>query len=230
MKTIGLIGGLSWKSTAEYFRIINEEVKMRLGGFHSAKLVLYSVDFFEIEEMQRENRWEEAARILSAAGRNVASAGADFALICANTMHKVFDEVQGELPIPLLHIVDAAAASIKNARLKTVALLGTKFTMEGNFYIGRLSEKHGLAVIVPEKDDRDALHRILYEELCLGTIQPESKKLLNSMIGRLQQRGAEGAILGCTELPMLIHQHSSLPLFDTTALHARAASELALKD
>ncbi len=231
MKTIGLIGGLSWESTAEYYRIANAEVKKRLGGFHSAKLVLHSVDFAEIEALQRAGRWAEAAQALLAAGRSIEAGGADFALICANTMHKVYDEVQSGLSIPLIHIVDVTARRIRAAGFGTVGLLGTRYTMEDTFFRDRLSRKHGISSLVPEKAERDALHEILYDELCLGELRPESKRTIRAMIAGLGARGAQGVILGCTELPLIVKAgDSELPLFDTTAIHALAAVDEALRD
>ena len=231
MKTIGLIGGLSWESTAEYYRIINEEIKKRLGGFHSAKLVLHSVDFAEIEVLQRGGRWADAAQALLAAGRSVESGGADFALICANTMHKVYDEVQSGLSIPLIHIVDVTARKIRAAGFETVGLLGTRYTMEDTFFRDRLARKHGITSLVPEREARDALHKILYDELCLGELRPESKQAIRAMIAGLGAGGAKGVILGCTELPLIVKAgDSDLPLFDTTAIHALAAVEEALRD
>ncbi len=231
MKTIGLIGGLSWESTAEYYRIINEAVKERLGGFHSAKLVLHSVEFADFEVMQREGRWNDAAAALAEAGRSVEAGGADFALICANTMHKVFDAVQSALAIPLIHIVDVTARKIRAAGFKTVGLLGTRYTMEDTFFRDRLARKHGIESLVPDKESRDALHKILYDELCLGELRPDSKLAIRAMIAGLGARGAQGVILGCTELPLIVKAgDSELPLFDTTAIHALAAVDEALRD
>lgn len=231
MKTIGLIGGLSWESTAEYYRICNEEVKRRIGGFHSAKLVMHSVDFAEIEVMQREGRWDDAAGALAEAGRSVESGGADFALICANTMHKVYDAVQSALSIPLIHIVDVTARKIREAGFATVGLLGTRYTMEDTFFRDRLARKHGIESLVPDMGARDTLHKILYDELCLGELRPESKLAIRAMIAGLGARGARGVILGCTELPLIVKAgDSELPLFDTTAIHALAAVDEALRD
>jgi aspartate racemase len=230
MKTIGLIGGLSWESTAEYYRVINEAVKARLGGFHSGRIVLHSVDFATIEVLQREGRWADAAEALIEAGRSVESGGADFALICANTMHKVYDEVQAGLSIPLIHIVDATARVIRAAGLRTVGLLGTRYTMEDDFYKDRLLRKHGLESLIPDKEDRDLLHKVLYEELCLGEIRQESRQAIRSMMSGLKERGAGGIILGCTELPLIVGpKDSELPLFDTTSIHALAAVEEAFR-
>ncbi len=230
MKTIGLIGGMSWESTLEYYRIINETVKEKVGGFHSAKMVLYSVDFAEVESMQHKGEWDKAAKFLVEAGRRVEKAGADFALLCTNTMHKVFDEVQRGVQIPLLHIADVTAKSILGKGLKRVGLLGTRFTMEDDFYRGRLARRHGIEVIIPGEDDRAAIHRILYSELCMGEIKDISKGTFQRIIASLEAGGAEGIILGCTEIPLLVEQRDyGLPLIDTTALHARAAVDLALE-
>jgi aspartate racemase len=231
MKTIGLIGGLSWESTAEYYRIINEAVKERLGGFHSGRIVLHSVDFATIEVLQREGRWGDAAEALIEAGRSVESGGADFALICANTMHKVYDEVRAGLSIPLIHIVDATARKIRAAGLRTVGLLGTRYTMEDDFYKDRLLRKHGLESLIPDKEERDLLHKVLYEELCLGEIRPESRQAIRAMMAGLKDRGAGGIILGCTELPLIVGaKDSELPLFDTTSIHALAAVNEAFRN
>ena len=231
MKTIGLIGGLSWESTAEYYRVINEAVKERLGGFHSARMVLHSVDFADIEVLQKEGRWEDAAEALLEAGRSIEAGGADFGLICANTMHKVYDRVRAGLSIPLIHIVDVTAMKIRAAGLKTVGLLGTRYTMEDDFYKSRLARKHGIESLIPDKEDRDLLHKTLYEELCLGDIRPESRRAIREMMAKLGKRGARGIILGCTELPLIIKPgDSDLPLFDTTSIHALAAVDEALGD
>lgn len=230
MKTIGLIGGLSWESTVEYYRVINEAVKERLGGFHSARLVMHSVDFASIEVLQREGRWADAAAALIEAGRSVESGGADFALICANTMHKVYDEVRAGLSIPLIHIVDATARKIRASGMKTIGLLGTRYTMEDDFYKDRLSRKHGIESLIPGKEERDLLHRVLYEELCLGAIRPESRLAIRGMMAGLKGLGAQGIVLGCTELPLIVGPgDSDLPLFDTTSIHALAAVEEALR-
>lgn len=230
MKTIGLIGGMSWESTMEYYRLINESVKEKLGGLHSAKCVLCSVDFAEVAELQRHGQWPEAARLLVGAARSVEKAGADLLLICTNTMHKLADTVQAGIGIPLLHIVDATAEKVKQAGLHRVGLLGTRFTMEDDFYRGRLMSQFGLEVTIPDPGDREAVHRIIYEELCLGTARPESKAQLAGIMSRLVEMGAEGIILGCTELGLLIRaEDCRVPLFDTTRVHALAAVEQALK-
>lgn len=229
MKTIGLIGGMSWESSLEYYRLINELVKARLGSLHSARSVMVSVDFAEIEALQHTGRWAEAAQILIEAARHLEAAGADFIVICTNTMHKVADEIQASVPLPLLHIADATAERIKAAGLKRIGLLGTRFTMEEDFYVGRLVQRHGLDVIVPDPVEREDIHRVIYDELCLGITRDESKARYASIIEQLIERGAQGVILGCTEIGLLIQQaDSAVPLFDTTRLHAEAAVEFAL--
>ncbi len=229
MKTIGLIGGMSWESSIEYYRIVNQTVKEKLGGVHSAKCVMVSVDFDEIETMQREGRWDQATQAMSMAAKQVQSGGADFVLICTNTMHKMAPEVEDAIDIPLLHIADATAQAIKAQGLHRVGLLGTKFTMEGEFYRGRLETRHGLEVLVPEAREREIVHRIIYDELVLGEIKPASRKQYQTIIEKLTTAGAQGIILGCTEIGLLVKQADSpVPLFDTTLLHATAAVELAL--
>ena len=220
---------MSWESTALYYRWINEMVNERLGGLHSAKIVLVSVDFQEIEELQHQGRWEEAGKALAQAARQVEAAGADFLVLCTNTMHKVAPEIEAAIRIPLLHIADATAERIKQAGLTTVGLLGTKFTMEQEFYAGRLREKHGLSVLVPPPGDREIIHRVIYEELVRGIIRDESRAEFLRIIADLHARGAEGIIEGCTEIVTLVQQkHTSIPLFDTTAIHAQRAVEWAL--
>jgi aspartate racemase len=230
MKTIGMIAGMSWESSLEYYRLVNEGVKAGLGGLHSAKCVLVSVDFAEIEVLQREGRWDEATQEMIDVARQVQAGGADFLLICTNTMHKMAEEVQASIDIPLLHIADAAAEAIKARGLRKVGLLGTRFTMEENFYRGRLAEKYGLEVLIPTDADRAIVHRVIYEELVLGTIVPASKVEYQRIIESLINQGAEGIILGCTEIGLLIKDEDSrVPLFDTTSIHAQAAVEMALK-
>lgn len=229
MKTIGLIGGMSWESTVPYYRQINETIKERLGGLHSAKIVLYSVDFHEIERHQHAENWEAAGAILADAARSLEAAGADFLVLCTNTMHKVASGIEAAVAIPLLHIADPTATEIKRAGHSTVGLLGTRFTMEQAFYRDRLSERHGLRVIVPDSDDRETVHRIIYEELCLGVVNPESRSEYRRIMRMLASQGAQAIILGCTEISLLVNQQGSeIPLFDTTAIHARAAAEEAL--
>jgi aspartate racemase len=229
MKTIGLIGGMSWESSCEYYRIINETVKDRLGGLHSAKIIMVSVDFAEIEILQHEGRWGETARILIPAAQNVERGGGDFVLICTNTMHKVAEDVQKGIQIPLLHIADATADRIKSQGLNKVGLLGTKFTMEETFYKDRLIERHGLEIIIPTEPEREVVHRVIYDELCLGEIRGASKECYVQIMDRLVEEGAQGIILGCTEIGLLVCQEDSPgPLFDTTRIHAEAAVEYAL--
>ena len=230
MKTIGMIGGMSWESSLEYYRIINEAVKEQLGGLHSAKSLMYSVDFAEIEVLQREGRWQEATRAMVEAARSVEAGGADFLIICTNTMHKMADEVQESIAIPLLHIADATAEAIQGRGLQRVGLLGTRFTMEQDFYRGRLVEKYGLDVIIPDRAEREIVHRVIYDELVLGKIEPVSKAQYLRIIAGLAQAGAKGIILGCTEIGLLVSQaDSNLPLFDTTRIHALAAVQYALQ-
>lgn len=229
MKTIGLLGGMSWESTELYYRWINEETKRALGGLHSAPIALVSVDFQEIEALQHRGDWAAAAKMLAGKARQVEAAGADFLLICTNTMHKVAAEVETAIGIPLLHIADATATRIKAAGTNTVGLLGTKFTMEQDFYRGRL-EQQGLNVLVPSKNDREIVHRVIYDELCLGDIRPSSREKLVRIIEQLHTAGAEGIIEGCTEIVMLVQQeHTKVPLFDTTAIHAQEAVARALQ-
>jgi aspartate racemase len=230
MKVIGLIGGMSWESTAEYYRIINQKIKERLGGHHSGRILLYSVNFSEIEKLQREGRWEAATEFMCEAAMRVELGGADCILICTNTMHKMAAEVQKAITIPLLHIADATAMEIKKRGIGRVALLGTKYTMEEEFYKGRLRTRYGFEVIIPPEDDRNIINQTIYDELCLGKVEGESKKVFVRIIKNLKERGAEGVILGCTEISLLIKEKDSpLELFDTTAIHAQAAVDFALK-
>lgn len=229
MKTIGLLGGMSWESSAEYYRLLNELVRERLGGLHSARCVLYSVDFAEIEELQVAGEWEQAGELLAAAAKGVEAAGADLVLICTNTMHKVADQVQGALSVPLLHLADATADAVLGAGVRRVALLGTAFTMEQDFYRERLVS-WGLDVLVPGAEGRALVHRVIYEELCLGVVRDESRAAYQEVIADLVRDGAEGVILGCTEIELLIGQeHSEVPLFPTTRIHAEAAVAAALQ-
>jgi len=231
MKTIGLLGGMSWESTVPYYRIINQAVNERLGGLHSAKIVLYSVDFDGIERLQHAGEWEEAGDVLIDAARRLETAGADFLVLCTNTMHKLAPQIENALGIPLLHIADATAVAVREAAIDTIGLLGTRFTMEGEFYRGRLEKEHGLAVLVPGDDDRDTIHRVIYEELCHGRVLDASRERFVQIINRLVERGAEGIILGCTEIAMLTKgAPPAVPLFDTTAIHARKAVDWALAD
>ncbi|MDH6522755.1 aspartate racemase [Streptomyces sp. SAI-135] len=230
MKTIGLIGGMSWESTAEYYRLLNEFTRERLGGLHSARCVLYSVDFAEIEQMQVQRRWAEAAEILAEAARSLEAAGADLMLICTNTMHKVADAVEAAVSIPLLHLADATADAVRASGLSRVGLLGTAFTMEQDFYRGRL-EAGGLHVYIPGSEQRTVVHRIIYDELCLGVVKDESRAAYRKVMEDLVAFGAEGIILGCTEIELLIGPADSpVPVFPTARLHAAAAVDAALSD
>ncbi|MBT8356884.1 MAG: aspartate/glutamate racemase family protein [Desulfobacterales bacterium] len=229
MKTIGLLGGMSWESTVGYYRAINEGVKNSLGGLHSAKIILYSVDFDPIERLQHNGNWDGTAAILVEAALSIQSAGADFLLICTNTMHKVAPEIENAIKIPMLHIADATAEVLIDKSIKTVGLLGTKFTMEQEFYKGRLIQKYGLKVMVPNAEDRKIVHNIIYQELCLGQIIEKSKLEYVRIIKQLSNQGAEAVILGCTEIGMLVDQSDiDVKLIDTTATHAAKAVEYAL--
>ena len=228
MKTIGLLGGMSWESTASYYKEINEGVKGILGGLHSAKICLYSVDFNEIEKLQRKGCWDQTAKILSQAAQSVEAGGADFLLICTNTMHKVADEVQSSISIPLVHIADATAEKLSADGIKRVGLLGTKFTMEQGFYKNRVTEKYGIEVIVPSEEEQNTIHDVIYNELCLGQINSESREKYLETIKNLHSQGAEAVILGCTEIALLVQQqHTQVPLYDTTKIHATQAVKLA---
>ncbi len=229
MKVIGLIGGMSWESTVPYYRQINETIKERLGGLHSAKIVLYSVDFHEIERLQHAGDWDAAGQMLGDAARALESAGADFLVLYTNTMHKVASAIESAVQIPLFHIADPTANEIKQAGFTKVGLLGTRFTMEQAFYKDRLRERHGLDVLIPTQEDRDVVHRIIYEELCLGKVLPESRAEFRRVISDLVAQGADAIILGCTEISLLVEpQDAAVPLFDTTRIHARQAAEWAL--
>lgn len=229
MKTIGLIGGMSWESTREYYRVINETVKDRLGGHHSAELVIYSIDFANLSDLPAHDDWAGVTRLLTDAARRVAAAGADFLLLGANTVHRVADEVGSSAGIPLLHIADATADAVKKQGLRKVALLGTRFTMEQGFYRERLQERHGLEVITPEKEERDLIHDVIFNELSMGVFRESSRESYRRIMAALASRGAQGIILGCTEIPLLVTQaDADVPLFDTTTLHARAAVDWAL--
>lgn len=229
MKTIGLIGGMSWESSTEYYRLINTLVKEQLGGFHSAKCAMISVDFAEIETLQRENRWAESAQMLIAAAQGLERAGAEVVLLCTNTMHKVADDIQASIHVPFLHIADATAEEIKTQGLVTAGLLGTRFTLEEDFYVGRLTQRHGLRVLIPDPAEREMIHRVIYDELVLGEIRAESKAHYLAAIERLIERGAQGIILGCTEIGLLVQSGDCrVPVFDTTRLHAQAAVAWAL--
>ena len=230
MKTIGLLGGMSWESSIEYYRIINETIRVRLGGLHSAASIMVSVDFADIETIQREGRWDDAAQLLIFAARQAQRGGADLLLLCTNTMHKVAGQIQSAVDIPLLHIADPTAAVIRAQELHCIGLLGTRFTMEEGFYKDRLIQKHGLDVLIPPEGDREVIHHVIYDELVLGNILPDSRSRYLEIIQRLAARGAQGIILGCTEIGLLVKpSDTDVPLFDTTKIHAVAAVDLALK-
>ena len=224
LKTIGLIGGMSWESTVTYYKIINETVKEKLGGLHSAKCILYSVDFQEIEECQANGNWEKSGEILGEAAYNLEKAGADFIVICTNTMHKVVNQIKEKISIPILHIAEMTAEKILEKGLKNIALLGTKYTMEQDFYKSKLIEK-GINVIIPDKNDIEIINEVIYDELCLGTINSNSKKKFLEIVDKLRNKGAEGIILGCTEIGLLIkNEDTDVPLFDTAIIHAEQAA------
>ncbi|WP_111413080.1 aspartate/glutamate racemase family protein [Billgrantia lactosivorans] len=231
MKTIGLLGGMSWESTVSYYRALNEGVKTALGGLHSAKLCLYSVDFAEIERLQHAGDWDATAEILCRAARRVEAGGADFLLIGTNTMHKVAPQVAEAVSIPLLHIADATAQRLATDGIRRVGLLGTRFTMEQDFYKGRIAEGFGIEVLVPDEAQRDLVHEVIYTELCLGQVKETSRQRYLEIIASLRERGAEAVILGCTEIALLVQQrHTEVPLYDTTAIHAEEAVKWALED
>ncbi len=230
MKTIGLIGGMSWESSIEYYRIVNEVTKSRLGGLHSGKSLMVSVDFAEVEVLQREGRWDAAAQMMVRAAQSLERGGADFVVLCTNTMHKSTPEIEAALRIPFLHIADATGQRVTAAGMRTIGLLGTRFTMEEDFYRGRLEQKFGLNVIIPGAEERETVHRVIYDELVLGNIRAESRAQYAAVIAGLVQRGAQGIILGCTEIGLLVRaEDSPVPLFDTTRIHAEAAVEFALE-
>ena len=228
MKTIGLIGGMSWESTVTYYQIINEIVKKELGGLHSAKCILYSVDFDEIERCQSAGAWEKSGEILGNAAESLEAAGADFILICTNTMHKVFEQVQRYVNIPFIHIAQATADVLKRENITRVGLLGTKYTMEQDFYKGKLAE-NGISVVIPDADDIETVNSIIFHELCVGKIEDESRKKYLEIIDKMSAKGVQGVILGCTEIGLLIHQEdTSVKLFDTTQIHGEAAAYVSL--
>ena len=230
LKTIGLIGGMSWESTVTYYKIINETVKEKLGRLHSAKCILYSVDFQEIEECQANGNWEKSGEILGEAAYNLEKAGADFIVICTNTMHKVVNQIKEKISIPILHIAEMTAEKILEKGLKNIALLGTKYTMEQDFYKSKLIEK-GINVIIPDKNDIEIINEVIYDELCLGTINSNSKKKFLEIVDKLRSKGAEGIILGCTEIGLLIkNEDTDVPLFDTAIIHAEQAAIYSIKD
>mgnify|MGYP000887362636 FL=1 len=229
LKTIGLIGGMSWESTVTYYKIINETVKEKLGGLHSAKCILYSIDFQEIEECQANGNWEKSGEILGEAANNLEKAGADFIVICTNTMHKVINQIKEKISIPILHIAEMTAEKILEKGLKNIALLGTKYTMEQDFYKSKLIEK-GINVIIPDKNDVEIINKVIYDELCLGTINSNSKKKFLEIVDKLRSKGAEGIILGCTEIGLLIkNEDTDVPLFDTAVIHAEEAAIYSIK-
>ncbi|MFT3891025.1 MAG: aspartate/glutamate racemase family protein [Anaerolineales bacterium] len=229
MKTIGLIGGMSWESSIEYYRIINELTKAKLGGLHSAKSLMVSVDFAEIEVLQHQGRWGEASALMVEAARSLERGGADFVVLCTNTMYKSAEEIQAGISIPFLHIADATAQVVKKSNIQRIGLLGTRFTMEEDFYKGRLSQNFGLDVIIPDAAGRETVHRVIYDELVLGKIEGRSKENYLEIMEQMVSAGAEGIILGCTEIGLLVHQEDSqVPLFDTTKIHAESAVEYAL--
>ena len=229
LKTIGLIGGMSWESTVTYYKIINETVKEKLGGLHSAKCILYSVDFQEIEECQANDNWQKSGEILGEAANNLEKAGADFIVICTNTMHKVVNQIKEKISIPILHIAEMTAEKILEKGLKNIALLGTKYTMEQDFYKSKLIEK-GINVIVPDKNNIEIINKVIYDELCLGIINSNSKKKFLEIVDKLRNKGAEGIILGCTEIGLLIkNEDTDVPLFDTAIIHAEQAAIYSIK-
>ncbi len=231
MKTIGLLGGMSWESTTLYYQLINESIKHRLGGLHSARIAMVSVDFQDVETLQHAGRWEEAGELLARAARQVQAGGADCLLICTNTMHKVATQVEAAVDIPLIHVVDATAARAREEGRRRLGLLGTRFTMEQDFYGGRFADRHDIDILVPGGDERQEVHRIIYEELCLGTIVDSSRTRMLQIIDGLMERGAEAIVEGCTEIGMLVTPaHTQAPLYDTTALHAEAAVAWALAE
>jgi len=229
MKTIGLIGGMSWESSLEYYRIINETVREQLGGLHSARIVMHSFDFAQIAELQHAGDWDKAAKLLADTAKRLEQAGADILVICTNTMHKSANHIQKNVHIPLLHIADATAEQIMARGLMKVGMLGTKFTMEEDFYKGRLSDKHGIEVIIPDEHERQIVNQIIYDELCVGLIKQDSKEKFHRIMQNLAENGAEGIILGCTEICLLVgRQDTGIPLFDTTTIHATSAARFAL--
>jgi aspartate racemase len=229
MKTIGLLGGMSWESTVEYYRLINEGIKSKLSGLHSAQIAMYSVDFEPIEQLQKSGDWESSGEILADAAKKIESAGADFLLICTNTMHKVAQQIEAAIQIPLIHIADATAEELIKNNMQSVGLLGTVFTMEQDFYKGRLQDKFGLNVVIPEKADREIVHKVIYQELCLGNVQTDSRNEYLRIIKDLSEQGAQAVVLGCTEIGILVKQSDTeIKLLDTTAIHAQKAVEMAI--
>lgn len=230
MKTIGLLGGMSWESSLVYYKIVNEKVKEILGGHHSCECIMYSVDFDPIMKLQHDGKWDELTNLMIKAAKKVEKGGAEMLTICTNTMHKMYDDVQNNISIPVLHIADATAEAIKEKNISTIALLGTRFTMEQDFYKGRLEEKYGIKVLIPEGKNLEAVHNIIYKELVLGELKNESRQTYQRIIEDLANKGAQGVILGCTEIPLLIKQKDvSIPVFDTTTIHAEKTVEFAIK-
>lgn len=231
MKTIGLIGGMSWESSAEYYRLINQGMKSRLGGHRNARSIMATVCFEEIKHLQHEGRWDELGQQMQQAARQVVAGGADFVVLCTNTMHRVAPAIEAVLDVPFLHIVDPTAEALRQAGIQRVGLLGTRFTMEQDFYRQRMEDRHGIKVLVPEDAERDIVHDVIYDELCHGIVRDASRAAYQQIIAGLQAEGAQGVILGCTEIMLLIGpQDSALPVFDTTALHAMAAVDMAIAD
>ncbi len=229
MKRIGLLGGMSWESSAEYYRLVNEATRQRLGGLHSADCLLRSVDFADVEQLQRAGSWEEAGALLAGEARALVRAGAELLMLCTNTMHKVADAIAGAVDVPFVHIADTTADAVRAAGIGRVGLLATAYTMEQDFYVGRLRDQHGLDVLVPEAADRRIVHDVIYDELCVGVVAPESREEYRRIMRELAGRGAEGILLGCTEIDLLVKQDDSpVPVFDTTRLHAQRAVDLAL--
>ncbi|GAA6186463.1 aspartate/glutamate racemase family protein [Aliiglaciecola sp. NS0011-25] len=231
MRTIGLIGGMSWESTVSYYQVINRQVKLRLGGFHSAKLILHNVDFAQIERLQHLQKWQELAELLADAARGLELAGAECVVICTNTMHKVADKVEQATKLPLIHIADATAKELVSDKIQKVGLLGTRFTMEQDFYRQRIQDKFAIEVLIPEQSDRDFVHQVIYDELCLGKINSSSRKNYLNIIQKMYQQGAQAIILGCTEIALLINQNDTdIPLYNTTDIHALAAVDFSLNN
>ncbi len=231
MKTIGLIGGMSWESTVTYYQVVNRFVGEALGGLHSARVVMHSVEFHEVQALQHQGRWHEAGALLADAARSVERAGADFLVLCTNTMHMVSPQIEAAVDVPLLHIADATASRVVERGVRTVGLLGTRFTMEEDFYKGRMQRRHGLEVLVPAEDDRALVHRVIFEELCRGHVEAASRAELCRIVDEMQREGAAGVVLGCTELGLLLRpEDAEAPLFDTAHVHAEAAARLALAE
>jgi aspartate racemase len=231
MKRIGLLGGMSWESSLEYYRLVNQEVRQRLGGLHSADCVLRSVDFAPVEQLQRTGRWDQAGELLAGEARTLVAAGAELLVLCTNTMHKLADHISDAVQIPLVHIADTTAEAVRAAGMTTVGLLATAYTMEQDFYVGRLRDRHRLQVLVPDQADRHLVHQVIYQELCVGVVEEGSRQAYQRIMRNLAGRGAEGILFGCTEIDLLVGPDDApVPVFDTTRLHARKAVGLALND